>query len=120
MSAPGRVKLAIELVRSDLEATGADFCHEMLVIGRGKAARHRSRTGTLEASSLWPRPTWRLPFPDGTFAGATIAFGVRNPQDLDARLAEIHRVLRPGGRLVRPRVGPPARRRDRHPLPDLN
>ena len=42
----------------------------------------------------------RLPFRDGVFDAATISFGLRNVQDPDAGLAEIRRVVRPGGRLV--------------------
>ncbi len=42
----------------------------------------------------------RLPFPDGAFDGAMIAFGVRNLADLDGGLREFARVLRPGGRLA--------------------
>ena len=41
-----------------------------------------------------------LPFPDGAFDAATVAFGVRNFQDLPRGLAELGRVLRPGGRLL--------------------
>ena len=41
-----------------------------------------------------------LPFPDHVFDGATVAFGVRNFHDPLIGLAEIHRVLRPGGRLA--------------------
>lgn len=38
-----------------------------------------------------------LPFPDASFDLVTIAFGLRNVTDKDAALAEMHRVLRPGG-----------------------
>jgi demethylmenaquinone methyltransferase/2-methoxy-6-polyprenyl-1,4-benzoquinol methylase len=41
----------------------------------------------------------RLPFADGVFDRATVAFGVRNFADLEAGLREIVRVLKPGGRL---------------------
>ena len=41
-----------------------------------------------------------LPFPDGTFDAATVAFGIRNVADLDRGLAEMARVVRPGGRVV--------------------
>jgi demethylmenaquinone methyltransferase / 2-methoxy-6-polyprenyl-1,4-benzoquinol methylase len=41
-----------------------------------------------------------LPFDDGSFDAATVGFGVRNVADLEAGLAELHRVLRPGGRLA--------------------
>ncbi|MEU6403667.1 demethylmenaquinone methyltransferase [Streptomyces sp. NPDC046985] len=42
----------------------------------------------------------RLPFQDDTFDAVTISFGLRNVQDTDAALREMHRVTRPGGRVV--------------------
>ena len=42
----------------------------------------------------------RLPFADGVFDAVTISFGLRNVSDVDAALAEMARVTRPGGRLV--------------------
>jgi demethylmenaquinone methyltransferase/2-methoxy-6-polyprenyl-1,4-benzoquinol methylase len=42
----------------------------------------------------------RLPLDDASVAGATVGFGVRNLASIDAGLAELARVLRPGGRLV--------------------
>lgn len=41
-----------------------------------------------------------LPFPDAHFDCITIAFGLRNVTDKDRALASMHRVLRPGGRLL--------------------
>jgi demethylmenaquinone methyltransferase/2-methoxy-6-polyprenyl-1,4-benzoquinol methylase len=41
-----------------------------------------------------------LPYDDGSFDAVTVGFGVRNLADLDRGLAELTRVLRPGGRLV--------------------
>jgi len=92
----GTGDLSIALAREGVRVTGADFCHEMLVIGRAKVAEISppAGVGMTEADAL------RLPFPDATFEGATVAFGVRNLQDLDAGLAEILRVLKPGGRLA--------------------
>jgi demethylmenaquinone methyltransferase/2-methoxy-6-polyprenyl-1,4-benzoquinol methylase len=42
----------------------------------------------------------RLPFQDDTFDAVTISFGLRNVQDTDTALAEMHRVTKPGGRVV--------------------
>jgi demethylmenaquinone methyltransferase/2-methoxy-6-polyprenyl-1,4-benzoquinol methylase len=42
----------------------------------------------------------RLPFTDGAFDAVTVSFGLRNMSDTVAALAELRRVVRPGGRLV--------------------
>jgi demethylmenaquinone methyltransferase/2-methoxy-6-polyprenyl-1,4-benzoquinol methylase len=42
----------------------------------------------------------RLPFPAGTFDGLTIGFGIRNVADLDVGVAEMFRVMKPGGRIA--------------------
>ncbi|WNO72998.1 demethylmenaquinone methyltransferase [Streptomyces sp. AM8-1-1] len=42
----------------------------------------------------------RLPFRDGVFDAVTISFGLRNVQETDTALREMHRVTRPGGRIV--------------------
>ncbi|HEX4562377.1 MAG TPA: ubiquinone/menaquinone biosynthesis methyltransferase, partial [Gemmatimonadales bacterium] len=69
---------------------GADFVIPMLERGRGKAMAVRP----VGADAL------ELPFPDAGFDGALVGFGVRNLADLDRGLAEAHRVLKPGSRLV--------------------
>ena len=69
---------------------GADFVVPMLKLGREKAKRLRP----VGADAL------ALPFPNAVFDGCTIGFGVRNLVDIDAGVAEMARVLKPGGRLV--------------------
>ncbi|MDK3159568.1 ubiquinone/menaquinone biosynthesis methyltransferase [Kamptonema cortianum] len=72
------------------EVTGADFCGPMLEVARRK----------------WPGITFlqadamALPFPDGQFDCVTVAFGVRNFENLEGGLAQIARVLKPGGHLL--------------------
>ncbi len=68
---------------------GLDFSERMLARAQRKAPWIEWVRGDLLA----------LPFPDGSFDAATVGFGVRNT-DLDRALAELRRVLRPGGRLA--------------------
>ncbi|HEU5040342.1 MAG TPA: ubiquinone/menaquinone biosynthesis methyltransferase [Gemmatimonadales bacterium] len=68
----------------------ADFAQAMLRLGRHKSDRLRPVT----ADAL------ELPFPDERFDGAMVGWGVRNLVDLDAGLAEVARVLKPGAKLV--------------------
>jgi demethylmenaquinone methyltransferase/2-methoxy-6-polyprenyl-1,4-benzoquinol methylase len=58
-------------------------------------ARRKSETVTWIEGDLL-----ELPLEDGSFDAATVGFGVRNVADLEAGLAELQRVLRPGGRLA--------------------
>lgn len=73
-----------------------DFSHGMLQ----RAAEKFSGRGLGDDCLIVEADGLRLPLPDASFDAVTIAFGVRNFTDLDAGLTEIHRVLRPGGRLV--------------------
>jgi demethylmenaquinone methyltransferase / 2-methoxy-6-polyprenyl-1,4-benzoquinol methylase len=93
----GTGDLALAYLRrySDRAIVAADFCHPMLVRGRqkGERAGAGSRLVFLEADAQ------ALPFPDERFALVTVAFGLRNVSDTRQGLAEMARVLRPGGRL---------------------
>lgn len=72
---------------------GCDFAHEMLT---------RARQGSVTNNPLrWcEADALKLPFRDQAFSITCCAFGVRNFADVRAGLAEMHRVLRPGGRTV--------------------
>ena len=90
----GTGDLARELQRSGAAAVvGADFTRPMLL-----SARAKQRIG--------PQPDWlqadavHLPFADASFAAVTSGFLLRNLVDLETALAEMLRVLVPGGRLV--------------------
>ena len=73
---------------------GADFCLPMLALARRKAQQGGRPLRLCAADAL------RLPFADRSFDAVTVAFGVRNFAALDRGLAEMVRVLRPGGALV--------------------
>ena len=74
--------------------------------GRGGRRASTSRSGCSSArAASRPRSSGcratcsRCPFEDASFDAATVGFGVRNVADLERGLAELRRVLRPGGRL---------------------
>lgn len=85
--------LARKIERSTV--TGLDLSEGMLAVGRKKIddARLSDRI-TLQAGDCL-----NLPYPDNSFDCITIAYGVRNFQDIARGYAEMHRVLRPGGML---------------------
>lgn len=70
---------------------GADFSLEMLLLARRKQRRRGRAVGWVAADAL------ALPFRSGAFTVVTVAFGVRNFADLAHGLAELSRVLAPGG-----------------------
>jgi len=91
--ATGTGDLAIALARRvgpGGEVVGSDFSEGMLALAREKAPELRWEW----ANAL------ELPYPDGGFDAATVGFGARNFSDLDRGLAEMVRVVRPGGRVV--------------------
>lgn len=67
-----------------------DFSLGMLAVGRDR----------VPALSFVAGDALRLPFADDSFDAVTISFGLRNVSDPRAGLTELHRVTRPGGRLV--------------------
>ena len=95
-AACGTGDLAIADLRAGAgKVTGLDFSQAMLARARKKTAGRRP--GALE----WVQGDMlALPFADATFDAATVGFGVRNVADLELGLRELHRVLRPGGRLA--------------------
>ena len=91
--ASGTGDLAVELARRvgpEGSVIGTDFSEAMLA-----RARQKSTDVTWEWANALD-----LPYPDGGFDAATVGFGARNFSDLDRGLAEMARVVRPGGRVV--------------------
>lgn len=73
---------------------GVDFCRPMLQIANSKAAKRGFEVPFIEGDAL------ALPFRDGSFEAATIAFGLRNLTTVETGFAELLRVLKPGGKLI--------------------
>jgi demethylmenaquinone methyltransferase/2-methoxy-6-polyprenyl-1,4-benzoquinol methylase len=78
------------------KVTGIDISEGMLELGRRKI-RDQGLTPFIE---LRAGDSENIPFPEAAFDAVTVAFGVRNFENLEKGLEEIRRVLRPGGRLV--------------------
>jgi len=74
---------------------GCDFSEPMLDLAREKAA-----AGGVDGIRFEWADALQLPYDSGRFDAVTVGFGVRNFSDRDRGLAEMARVLRPGGRLV--------------------
>ena len=93
----GTGDLALELARRvgpAGEVIGCDFSEPMLELARAKAAGRGAEVRFEWADAL------ELPYEDAGFDAVTVGFGVRNLSELDRGLAEMSRVLRPGGRLA--------------------
>lgn len=95
--ATGTGDLAIALAKAKVDKViGIDISKGMLDVGRKK----------IEVQSLSDKidmvqaDSENLPYEDDIFDAATVAFGVRNFEDLDKGLSEIYRVLKPGGVFV--------------------
>jgi demethylmenaquinone methyltransferase/2-methoxy-6-polyprenyl-1,4-benzoquinol methylase len=95
--ATGTADLAFAACRAGAShVTGIDISSEMLEVGRRKIRD----AGLEDRVDLVQGDAQNLSFDDGRFDAAMVAFGVRNFENVVSGLAEIRRVLRPGGRLV--------------------
>ncbi|MCU1386202.1 MAG: ubiE 7 [Acidobacteria bacterium] len=95
----GTGDLAIAAVRAQPPAArvvGVDFSSAMLRVGDNKLAKaHLTDRITLVRGDAA-----RIPLADASVDAVTIGFGIRNVERMDAACAELHRVLKPGGRLA--------------------
>ena len=102
--ATGTGDLAFALSRAGArEVVGADISDGMLDVARRKA-EHGKSPGAIRFERA---DAAQLPFQDRDFDAVTVAFGVRNFEDLGAGLRELARVLKPGGTLAVLELGKP-------------
>jgi ubiquinone/menaquinone biosynthesis methyltransferase len=91
--AAGTGDIAFGLAARGARVAALDITHRMLRIAAGKrgaSARVTFVTGDMMA----------LPFPDGSFDLVTTGYGIRNVPSIEPAIAEIRRILRPGGLLL--------------------
>ena len=95
--ATGTGDLAINLTRTNAsQIIGLDISEGMLDVGRQKILKKELH----ETIDMVVGDSENLPFDDNAFDAITVAFGVRNFDNLEIGLAEILRVLKPGGIVV--------------------
>jgi demethylmenaquinone methyltransferase/2-methoxy-6-polyprenyl-1,4-benzoquinol methylase len=99
----GDLAIAATRLVAPVSVVGIDFSAEMLRRAFSKL-REQALTGTVK---LVRGDATRIPLPDGSCDAATIGFGIRNVAEPERALAELARVLRPGGRLAILEFGEP-------------
>jgi demethylmenaquinone methyltransferase/2-methoxy-6-polyprenyl-1,4-benzoquinol methylase len=92
--ATGTADLAIDLTGFSRKVVGLDFSLPMLRAGIPKIAPHRKSMTLMGGDAL------ALPFKDNSFDCATVGFGIRNVAEIGQAIAEMTRVVQPGGRVV--------------------
>ena len=96
--ATGTTDLALEAHKQwkSPHIIGLDISQEMLRLGEKKLAKR----GLSETIKLIHGDSEQLPFQEAEFDVTMSAFGVRNFENLEKGLAEMHRVLKPGGKIL--------------------
>lgn len=95
--ATGTGDFAVETLKLNPEhVIGVDISEGMLDVGRKKIKER----GLEDKIDLRLADSENLPFEENKFDAVIVAFGVRNFENLEKGLAEMHRVLKPGGRVV--------------------
>jgi demethylmenaquinone methyltransferase/2-methoxy-6-polyprenyl-1,4-benzoquinol methylase len=100
------VAIAMRKISPD-QIIGLDLSEGMLEIGREKV----KKKGLSQLIQLVKGDSENLPYQENTFEAVTVAFGVRNFENLLKGLSEMNRVMKPGGKVVilefsRPRIFP--------------
>jgi demethylmenaquinone methyltransferase/2-methoxy-6-polyprenyl-1,4-benzoquinol methylase len=94
--ATGSGDMALELARYTGSVVGLDLCPEMLSRGRTKT----EKKGLKSSINFIMGDALALPFSDNSFDCALNGFALRNVADINLFLAELRRVVKPGGRVV--------------------
>lgn len=99
----GTGDIAYEIARRGVRVVGLDITYRMVQLARAKHAAVAS-AAPRPASTIPPQflagDMMALPFSDDSFDLVTTGYGIRNVPHLEGALREIHRVLRPGGRVL--------------------
>jgi demethylmenaquinone methyltransferase / 2-methoxy-6-polyprenyl-1,4-benzoquinol methylase len=95
---PGDRVLDVCCGTGDLALAALPFASHVVGLDFSTAMLERARRKSSQVEWV-PGDALALPFDDASFDAATVGFGVRNVEDLERALAELRRVVRPGGRI---------------------
>ena len=101
----GTGDIAFSLARRGAETTGLDFSAEMLQVANQRKDNSKIKNQNLK---FIQGDAQQIPFPDASFDVVTIGYGLRNLTSWERGVDEMHRVARPGGRIVVLDFGRPA------------
>jgi demethylmenaquinone methyltransferase/2-methoxy-6-polyprenyl-1,4-benzoquinol methylase len=102
----GTGDIAFALARRGAAVTGLDFSRKMLDVAESR--RLKSSTPTTQNPIFLQGDAQQIPFAEATFDAVTVGYGLRNLASWETGLAEMHRVARPGARLIVLDFGKPA------------
>lgn len=91
----GTGDIAFELARRGARVVGLDVTYRMLELARAKVAAGQQPSIAFVGGDMMA-----LPFPDASFDLVTTGYGIRSAPVIEPAIAEIHRVLRPAGRVL--------------------
>jgi demethylmenaquinone methyltransferase/2-methoxy-6-polyprenyl-1,4-benzoquinol methylase len=94
----GTGDIAFALARAGAEVNAVDFSEPMLRVASQRACQNPE--GTISNPQFQQGDAQLLEFPDNTFAVVTVGYGLRNLGSWEMGLQEMHRVTKPGGRLL--------------------
>ena len=103
----GTGDLALALARRGAEVTGIDFSPAMLEIAEARWQRN-FKSQQVSNLKFMPGDAQQIQFPDASFDIVTVGYGLRNLTSWEKGLTEMHRVAKPGARLVVLDFGKPA------------
>lgn len=102
----GTGDIALALAQQGADTTGLDFSPQMLEVAEGRRPAN-SKLKTQQIKFL-QGDAQQLPFPENSFDIVTVGYGLRNLTSWERGLDEMHRVAKPGARLIVLEFGKPA------------
>ena len=103
----GTGDISFALVQFGSETTGLDFSTQMLEVAESRRQQTNRKLQTANLKFL-QGDAQQLPFPENSFDIVTVGYGLRNLTSWERGLDEMHRVARPGARLIVLDFGKPA------------